>query len=260
MFNYNRVGDGMKRKILLTVAYDGSRYYGWQKQADKTYPTVQEAFEKALSSFFREEIVCIGASRTDRGVHALGQRATIEVNTTVPTEKIPMALHSFLPEDIVVVDAVDVEEEFHPRYDCVCKTYEFKIYNAKFGNPVYRKYSEFNYKKLDIIAMNDAAQVLVGKHDFKSFAASGFSGKTSVRTIFGISVEKSGDFVVIKVTGDGFLYNMVRIISGTLIMVGEGKISKHQLAEILQSCDRTKAGKTAGPEGLTLVEIKYENC
>lgn len=249
----------MRRKILLTVAYDGSGYYGWQKQADKTYPTVQEAFEKALSAFFRQEVVCIGASRTDRGVHAFGQRATIEVDTTVPTEKIPLALHSFLPEDIVVVDAIDVEEEFHPRYDCVNKTYEYKIYNAKFRNPIYRKYTEFNHKILDIIAMNDAAQVLVGKHDFKAFAASGFSSKTSVRTIFGISVEKSGEFAIIKVTGDGFLYNMVRIIAGTLIMVGEGKISKPQLEEILLSCDRTKAGKTAGPEGLTLVNIKYEN-
>jgi pseudouridylate synthase I len=249
----------MKRKILLTVAYDGSGYYGWQKQADKRFPTVQEAFEKALSAFFREDIVCIGASRTDRGVHAFGQRATIEVDTTVPTEKLPLALHSFLPEDIVVVDSVDVDDEFHPRFHCVCKTYEYKIYNAKFRNPVYRKYSEFNHKKLDILAMNDVAQVLVGKHDFKSFAASGFSSKTSVRTIFGISVEKSGEFATIRVTGDGFLYNMVRIISGTLIMVGEGKISKQQLEEILLSCDRTKAGKTAGAEGLTLVNIKYEN-
>ncbi|MGE4214491.1 MAG: tRNA pseudouridine(38-40) synthase TruA [Anaerotignaceae bacterium] len=249
----------MKKKILLTVAYDGSGYYGWQKQADKTYPTVQETFEKALSAFFRVEVVCVGASRTDRGVHALGQRATIEVDTTVPTEKIPLALHSFLPEDIVVVDAVDVDEEFHPRFDCVCKQYEYKIYNAKFRNPIYRKYSEFNHKKLDIITMNDAAQVLVGKHDFKAFAASGFSSKTSVRTIFGISVEKSGEFVIIKVMGDGFLYNMVRIIAGTLIMVGQGKISKPQLEDILFSCDRTKAGKTAGPEGLTLVNIKYEN-
>lgn len=249
----------MKRKILLTVSYDGSGYFGWQKQADKSYPTVQEAFEKALSEFFRKEIVCIGASRTDRGVHAFGQRATIEVDTTVPTEKIPLALHSFLPEDIVVVDAIDVEEEFHPRYDCVCKQYEYKIYNAKFRNPTYRKYSEFNHNKLDIIAMNNAAQVLVGKHDFKAFAASGFSAKTSVRTIFGVSVEKSGEFAIIKVTGDGFLYNMVRIIAGTLIMVGEGKISKPQLEDILLSCDRTKAGKTAGPEGLTLVNIKYEN-
>lgn len=249
----------MKRKILLTISYDGSGYFGWQKQADKTYPTVQESFEKALSKFFRQEIVCVGASRTDRGVHAFGQRATIEVDTTVPTEKIPLALHSFLPKDIVVVDAINVEEEFHPRYDCVIKTYEYKIYNEKFRNPVYRKYSEFNHKKLDIIAMNSAAQVLVGKHDFKAFAASGFSSKTSVRTIFGILVEKRGEFVIIKVTGDGFLYNMVRIIAGTLIMVGEGKISKPQLEEILISCDRTKAGKTAGPEGLTLVNITYEN-
>lgn len=249
----------MRKKILLTVAYDGSGYFGWQKQADKTYPTVQEAFEKALSDFFRQEIVCIGASRTDRGVHAFGQRATIEVDTTVPTEKIPLALHSFLPEDIVIVDAIDVDEKFHPRYDCVNKTYEYKIYNAKFRNPTYRKYSEFNHKILDIIAMNSAAQVLMGKHDFKAFAASGFSSKTSVRTIFGISVEKRDEFVIIKVTGDGFLYNMVRIIAGTLIMVGEGKISKPQLEEILLSCDRTKAGKTAGPEGLTLVNIKYEN-
>ncbi len=257
-YNYTDGGAMMKKRIMITVAYDGSEYFGWQKQADKSCPTVQETLEKSLGVFFKQEINCIGASRTDRGVHAFGQRAVIEVYTTVPTEKLPMALHSFLPEDISVVDAVEVEENFHPRYDCIQKTYEYKIYNAKYRNPVFRKYSEFNHNNLDIIAMDAAAKALIGEHDFKSFAASGGSAKTSVRTIFDISVKKSGDFIIIRVTGNGFLYNMVRIIAGTLILAGEGKIDRRGVKEILEAKDRTKAGKTAGPQGLTLVEIKYD--
>ncbi len=226
-------------------------------QAGKNQITVQEALEKGLSEFFGEDIRCVGASRTDRGVHAFGQRALIEVDTTVPTEKFPLALHSFLPEDIAVLDAVEVDRGFHPQYDCVQKTYEYKIYNAKYRNPVFRNFSEFNHNNLDIIAMNEAAQELKGTHDFKAFAASGMTVKTTERTIFDISVSRHEPFVIIKVTGDGFLYNMVRIIAGTLMMVGEGKMTRESVREILEGKDRTKAGKTAGPQGLTLIEIKY---
>lgn len=247
----------MPKRFVLTVAYDGSGYYGWQKQADKTYPTVQETFEKALSAFFGHEVLCIGASRTDRGVHALGQRALIEVDTTVPAEKLPLALQSVMPEDISVMDAEEVPEGFHPRYDCKYKIYEYKIYCGKYRNPIYRKYSEFCRYDLDCEKMNEAAQALVGTHDFKAFAASGNSSQSTVRTIFEASVFKKDDFVVIRLKGDGFLYNMVRIIAGTLMLAGRGRLDKEKMASIIESRDRAKAGKTAGPEGLTLVKIMY---
>ena len=247
----------MLKRILFTIAYDGSDFFGWQKQPDEKIRTVQGEFEKALGRFFKKEVECIGASRTDRGVHALGQRAVIDIDTTVPTEKFPLALHSFLPEDISVVKAEDVSEEFHPRYDCVKKTYQYKIYNGKYRNPICRKYSEYCHVNLDENKMNEVSKAFIGTHDFKAFAASGNSSKTTVRTIFDIDVKREGEFVVITVTGDGFLYNMIRIMAGTLMLTGTEKLDFDGLSKIIESRDRTKAGKTAGPNGLTLMEINY---
>ena len=247
----------MLKRILFTIAYDGSDFFGWQKQPNENIRTVQGEFEKALGRFFKKNVECIGASRTDRGVHAMGQRAVIDIDTTVPTEKFPLALHSFLPEDISVVKAEDVSEEFHPRYDCVKKTYQYKIYNGKYRNPICRKYSEYCHVCLDEKKMNEASKAFIGTHDFKAFAASGNSSKTTVRTIFDIDVKREGEFVVITVTGDGFLYNMIRIMAGTLMLAGTGKLDFDGLSKIIESRDRTKAGKTAGPNGLTLMEINY---
>ncbi len=247
----------MLKRILFTIAYDGSDFFGWQKQPDENIRTVQGEFEKALGRFFKKNVECIGASRTDRGVHAMGQRAVIDIDTTVPTEKFPLALHSFLPEDISVVKAEDVSEEFHPRYDCVKKTYRYKIYNGKYRNPICRKYSEYCHVFLDEKKMNEVSKAFIGTHDFKAFAASGNSSKTTVRTIFDIDVKREGEFVVITVTGDGFLYNMIRIMAGTLMLAGTGKLDFDGLLKIIESRDRTKAGKTAGPNGLTLMEINY---
>lgn len=247
----------MLKRILFTIAYDGSDFFGWQKQPDENIRTVQGEFEKALGRFFKKNVECIGASRTDRGVHAMGQRAVIDIDTTVPTEKFPLALHSFLPEDISVVKAEDVSEEFHPRYDCVKKTYQYKIYNGKYRNPICRKYSEYCHVFLDEKKMNEVSKAFIGTHDFKAFAASGNSSKTTVRTIFDIYVKREGEFVVITVTGDGFLYNMIRIMAGTLMLAGIGKLDFDGLLKIIESRDRTKAGKTAGPNGLTLMEINY---
>lgn len=247
----------MLKRILFTIAYDGSDFFGWQKQPDENIRTVQGEFEKALGRFFKKNVECIGASRTDRGVHAMGQRAVIDIDTTVPTEKFPLALHSFLPEDISVVNAEDVSEEFHPRYDCVKKTYRYKIYNGKYRNPICRKYSEYCQVFLDEKKMNEVSKAFIGTHDFKAFAASGNSSKTTVRTIFDIYVKREGEFVVITVTGDGFLYNMIRIMAGTLMLAGTGKLDFDGLLKIIESRDRTKAGKTAGPNGLTLMEINY---
>lgn len=247
----------MLKRILFTIAYDGSDFFGWQKQPDENIRTVQGEFEKALGRFFKKNVECIGASRTDRGVHAMGQRAVIDIDTTVPTEKFPLALHSFLPEDISVVNAEDVNAEFHPRYDCVKKTYRYKIYNGKYRNPICRKYSEYCHVFLDEKKMNEVSKAFIGTHDFKAFAASGNSSKTTVRTIFDIDVKREGEFVVITVTGDGFLYNMIRIMAGTLMLAGTGKLDFDGLLKIIESRDRTKAGKTAGPNGLTLMEINY---
>ena len=247
----------MKKNILLTVAYDGTNYFGFQRQTEANLPTVQEELEKGLSTFFKQDIVSDLASRTDKGVHALGQRVLLKVDTTVPVENLPMALPSFLPDDIVIRDAKEVDDSFHPRYSCVKKEYCYKIYNDRYKNPLHRNVSEFCRNKLDILKMQEGAKYLIGTHDFKAFQATGSTAKTTVRTIFDIDVKKDGDFILITVIGSGFLYNMVRIIAGTLIEVGEGKILPEDVMEIRKNCDRTKAGKTAVSGGLTLVRIDY---
>lgn len=243
------------KRILLTISYDGTNYSGWQKQ--KNAVTVQGEFDKACSTLFKTDIESIGASRTDAGVHALGQRAVIDVDTSIPAEKIPLALNPLLPDDIVVTHAEEVGADFNPRFKALKKTYEYSIYNAPFRNPLYRNYSEYVRYELDLDSMRTACEAFVGEHDFRAFCASGNSSKTTVRTIYSLDIEKDGDFIKIRVTGNGFLYNMVRIIAGTLIYVGEGRIAPDDLPEIIASGDRRKAGKTAGPSGLVLVKIMY---
>ena len=243
------------KRILLTISYDGTNYSGWQKQ--KNAVTVQGEFDKACSTLFKTDVESIGASRTDAGVHALGQRAVIDVDTSIPAEKIPLALNPLLPDDIVVTHAEEVGADFNPRFKALKKTYEYSIYNAPFRNPLYRNYSEYVRYELDLDSMRTACEAFVGEHDFRAFCASGNSSKTTVRTIYSLDVEKDGDFIKIRVTGNGFLYNMVRIIAGTLIYVGEGRIAPDDLPEIIASGDRRKAGKTAGPSGLVLVKIMY---
>ena len=243
------------KRILLTISYDGTNYSGWQKQ--KNAVTVQGEFDKACSTLFKTDIESIGASRTDAGVHALGQRAVIDVDTSIPAEKIPLALNPLLPDDIVVTHAEEVGADFNPRFKALKKTYEYSIYNAPFRNPLYRNYSEYVRCELDLDSMRTACEAFVGEHDFRAFCASGNSSKTTVRIIYSLDIEKEGDFIKIRVTGNGFLYNMVRIIAGTLIYVGEGRIASDDLPEIIASGDRRKAGKTAGPSGLVLVKIMY---
>lgn len=246
-------------RILLTIAYDGTQYSGWQKQKNPDVVTVEGELTKALRQLFKDpELECIGASRTDAGVHALGQRAIIDVETTIPVEKIPLAIRSFLPEDIIVTKAEEVSAEFHPRFDCVKKTYEYRFWNAPVKNPKERLYSSYVQKPLDIDAMNEGAKAFLGIHDFAAFCAAGAQVSTTVRTIYDCHVERSGESVRILVTGDGFLYNMVRIIAGTLLAVGMGKIPPEKVAGVIEGKDRTKAGQTAEPQGLTLLEIFYD--
>lgn len=245
------------RRILFTISYDGTNYSGWQVQKKMDVKTVQGEFNKACSKLFKTDIESIGASRTDAGVHALGQRAVIDVVSTIPAEKMALAVNSFLPEDIVAVSAEEVETDFNPRFRALKKIYEYRIYNNSFRNPIYRNYSEFVREKLDIGKMSEASKAFIGEHDFRGFCSSGNSSKTTVREIYDLTVEQDGDFITIKVIGNGFLYNMVRIIAGTLIYVGAGRIEPSDMVDIINSGDRTKAGKTAGPKGLTLVKILY---
>ena len=248
------------KRILLTIAYDGTNYSGWQKQKDEAVITVEGELTKALRLLFRNPALeCVGASRTDAGVHALGQRAVIDVETSIPAEKIPLAIRSFLPADIVVTKAEEVAETFHPRFDCVKKTYEYRFWNAPAKNPKERLYSAYVQKPLDVERMNEGAKAFLGTHDFAAFCAAGAQVSTTVRTIFDCHVEKQGESVRILVTGDGFLYNMVRILAGTLMAVGMGQRKPEEMPDILAACDRAAAGPTAPAKGLMLVGMEYQD-
>lgn len=244
------------KNILLTIAYDGTNYNGWQRQHNGI--GIQEKIEEACYKIFRQNLKVIGASRTDTGVHALGQRGLIHVDTNIPVDRIPYALNSVLPEDIVIRDAKEVPEDFHPRYSAIKKTYHYRILNEKFQIPQYRNISAFISSDLDIHAMNEAAQHFVGTHDFAAFCSAGSSVKTTIRTIYEASVQKQSPFITFKVAGNGFLYNMVRIMAGTLIEIGIGKKEPSDIKDIILSKNRNLAGKTAPPQGLTLIEINYE--
>lgn len=243
------------KRVMLTVAYDGTNYHGWQLQPNAV--TVEGALNKALSALFGEEITVIGASRTDTGVHALGNIAVFDTSARMPAEKISYALNQRLPEDIRIQASNEVALDFHPRHQDSRKTYEYKILNTEFPIPTYRLYSHFTYVPLDVEKMNEAAQYFKGKHDFKSFCSADSAADTTVRTIYDISVRKSGDMITIRVTGSGFLYNMVRIIAGTLIEVGRGNMQAFQIPEIIEARERSKAGPTAPACGLTLVSYEY---
>lgn len=243
------------KRIKLTVAYDGTNYCGWQIQ--KNGITVEEVLNKALSRFFGEEIAVIGASRTDSGVHAMGNVAVFDAETAVPPEKISYAINNLLPDDIRIQKSEEVSPEFHPRYCDTRKTYEYRIYNAQFPDPMVRLYSLFVYYHLDEEKMQQAADYLVGEHDFKSFCTPKEDVENTVRTIYFIRVIREGNMVRIQINGNGFLYNMVRIIVGSLLKVGMGMIPPEEVKNILEARDRTRAGHKAAACGLTLVEIEY---
>lgn len=243
------------KRVMLTVAYDGTNYHGWQIQPNAV--TIEAALNEALSALLKEEIKVTGASRTDTGVHALGNVAVFDTQARMPAEKISYALNQRLPEDIRVQASREVARDFHPRRTDSKKAYEYKILNCEFPVPTQRLYSYFTYVPLDAGLMQAAAQYLKGEHDFKSFCSADTSAESTVRTIYDITVEKSGDMIVIRVTGSGFLYNMVRIIAGTLIEAGKGKILPENMAGILEARDRAKAGPTAPACGLTLVGYEF---
>ena len=227
------------RRIMLTVAYDGTNYHGWQIQPNVI--TIESVLNEALSSLFKEEIHVIGASRTDTGVHALGNIAVFDTEARMPGDKVSYALNQRLPQDIRIEDSREVPLDFHPRHCNSRKTYEYKILNREFPLPTYRLYAHFTYVPLDVTRMQQAADYLVGEHDFKSFCSVNTVVETTVRTLYSVKVSKESDMITIRVTGSGFLYNMVRIIAGTLMEVGKGSMSPEQIPQILAALDRKKA-------------------
>lgn len=244
------------KRIKLTIAYDGTNYCGWQIQPNGI--TIEEILNKALSKMTGEEILVIGASRTDSGVHAMGNVAVFDTDTTIPAEKIAVALNQRLPEDIVITKSEEVPLDFHPRYCNCSKTYEYHIINTRIPIPTKRLTNYFVSYVLDIDKMRKAASYLVGEHDFVSFCNVRTDVENTVRTITALDIITNGNEITIRITGNGFLYNMVRIIVGTLIRVGRGFYEPEKVKEILEAKDRKAAGVTAPAHGLVLVEIKYE--
>ncbi len=254
----------MIRNILLTLEYDGTGFHGWQRQPG--IRTVQGELERVLSVLCGCDISVNGTSRTDAGVHALGQRASFSGNFAIPVERIKIAANNLLSGgmnkasmgDIRILKAEEMPQNFHARFDCKSKKYIYRILNSKDADVFRRNYCWHIAEPLDIEAMQAAADCITGTHDFACFQASGGQEReTTVRTIYNLDICRADDEVEISVTGDGFLYNMVRIIAGTLVEAGKGRMNPYFLREIIESKDRAKAGPTAPPQGLYLAQIYY---
>lgn len=243
------------KRVKMIVAYDGTNYHGWQVQPNGI--TIEGMLNHALTELTGEPIMVTGASRTDAGVHSLGNVAVFDTNTKIPAEKISFALNQRLPEDIVVQGSCEVPMDFHPRRCASKKTYVYKILNCTFPMPLYRHDTYFTYRKMDIERMQHAAQYFVGEHDFKSFCSAHTQVDVTVRTIESLTVTKDQDIITIRVIGNGFLYNMVRILAGTLMQVGMGEKQPEDMEKILAACDRAAAGPTAPAHGLTMVGISF---
>ena len=260
------------KRIKLTIAYDGTNYVGWQIQ--KNGLAIEQVLNEHLSALLKEKITVTGCSRTDSGVHARGNVAVFDTSTRIPPEKISYALNQSLPDDIKIVKSEQVPDDFHPRYAAVSKTYEYCILNCRYNVPTLRLYSDYVYYPLDPDRMRDAASYLTGTHDFVAFSSSGGQQKSTIRTITGIEVtdellnpdsdpeeDTASGFrpkiIRIRITGDGFLYNMVRIIAGTLERVGLGVYPPEHVKEILESRDRRLSAARSPARGLTLLSIDY---
>jgi tRNA pseudouridine38-40 synthase len=259
-------GEKDMKRVKLIVAYDGTNYSGWQVQPNAL--TVEEVLNETLSDLLGEPITVTGASRTDSGVHSLGNVAVFDTNTRIPAEKISYALNQRLPDDIKIQLSCEVRADFHPRYIESVKTYEYRILRATFPMPTCRRDSYFTYRKLDVGAMKEAALFFVGTHDFASFCSANAQVKDMVRTILSLDVteepvengvmESDASLIRIRVRGNGFLYNMVRIIAGTLLGVGMGDYRPQDVEQILEARDRTAAGPTAPAHGLTMIGLAYD--
>lgn len=243
------------RNIKVKIEYDGKNFNGWQKQPDKL--NIQGEIERAIFEVTGEQTDVIASGRTDAGVHSLGQTANFKIENEMPIDKIPLAINSKLKKTIRIQTAEEVDERFHSRYSCKGKKYRYIINNAPIESALYRDYELHISQKLDIEKMREAIKYFIGEHDFSAFKSSGTSSKNSVREIYSAEIIDDGARLKIELTGNGFLYNMVRIISGTLVEVGMGKIEPKQIPEIIESKDRGMAGRTLPPQGLYLVEVYY---
>ena len=246
------------KRVRMVLAYDGTNYCGWQLQPNGI--TIEEVLNQALSELLREPVVVIGASRTDSGVHAEGAVAVFDTENRMPADKICFALNQRLPEDIRVLQSDEVPLTWHPRKQNCVKTYEYRILNRKISMPTRRLYSHFCYFDMDVEKMQQAAEYLLGEHDFKSFCTVRTQAEETVRTIYSLNVTKDADDMIhIRISGSGFLYNMVRAITGTVLYAAEGKFLPEDIPAILESRDRTLAGPTVPPGGLYLTRLWYED-
>lgn len=243
------------RRLLITIKYDGTAYHGYQVQNNAV--TVQQVFQNAVEKVFGERLDVKGCSRTDSGVHANMYCLTLDTDMNIGCENVIMALNTFLPEDIAAIDCREVSMDFHPRYDCKSKEYVYKLYNGSRPDPFVRNYAYHYRRSIDADYLNRQAQAFLGKHDFSGFCSVKSDVEDTVRDVKAFSVKRDGDMIYFTVEADGFLYNMVRIMVGTLLFVSEGKIKENELADVIASCDRKRAGKTAPPQGLYLNRVIY---
>lgn len=242
------------RNIKITIQYNGANYCGWQKQPNSL--GIQGTIEKAIYEITKEEVKITGSGRTDAGVHAFGQVANFKLMSSIPTSKIPNALNAKLPKDIAVIACEEVPEEFHSRYSAKGKRYRYLIYNSAYRSPIYKDISYQVKYDLDFEKMCTEAKSLIGTHDFKGFMSSGSSVSDTVRTIYDIELTKEDDLIVMEVEGSGFLYNMVRIIAGTLVDIGRNRITE-SLEDVINSKSRSRCGHTAPAHGLFLKKVDY---
>lgn len=245
----------MSKRILLTIEYDGTAYCGWQRQLNG--PSVQQKVEEALFKVTGERVGITGASRTDAGVHALGQRAHFDMESTIPAGKLPFALNTKLPRDIRVTAGREVDAYFHARFDAAGKEYGYLIYNRRHPSALLRDLSAHVSVPLDVDAMERACRHLPGTHDFAAFQAAGGTARTTIRRVNSVSVQRQGDEIRLVIYGTAFLYNMVRIIAGTLIYVGQGRLPEDVFARAIETGDRLLLGPTAPPQGLCLNRVDY---
>ena len=245
----------MSKRVLLTIEYDGTAYCGWQRQLNG--PSVQQKVEEALFKVTGERVGITGASRTDAGVHALGQRAHFDMESAIPADKVPFALNTRLPRDIRVTAGREVDGRFHARFDAAGKEYGYLIYNRRHPGALLRDLSAHVSVPLDAGAMERACRYLPGTHDFAAFQAAGGTAKTTIRRIDSVSVGRQGDEIRLVIYGTAFLYNMVRIIAGTLIYVGQGRLPEDVFARAIETGDRLQLGPTAPPQGLCLNRVDY---
>lgn len=244
------------KNYKILVQYDGTRYKGWQVQ-NSTEETIQGKLQHVLETIVGHPVEVIGSGRTDAGVHASGQVANFHTNCSKKKEELLQKLNEYLPQDIAVIEIAEVDERFHSRFQAVTKTYRYRIQTSAISNVFERKYMYEYLLPLDVLSMQEAAKYLIGKHDFRAFCGNKKMKKSTIRTIYDIQIERNNHEIAMVYTGDGFLQNMIRILTGTLIEIGDGRRNVEEIEKILESKDRTQAGYTVPPQGLILEQVTY---